>query len=106
MPPAPDVIMELKPKAGNDDRKHVESIVRGPNKLIIGRDGSREAYDLASDPQEMTANPGALEPMATALAAALADAGTSLERRAGVAVKGEALDTATKEKLRALGYQP
>jgi hypothetical protein len=102
-----DVIMQLRPKAaGADDRKHVLSIVRGPNKLIVGRDGSHEAFDLAADPLEKSPNPEGLAPMKTVLAAALSDADSDLASRAGAAVAGETLDDGTKEKLRALGYQP
>jgi len=103
-----DIILQLKPKTGraNDDRKHVLSIVRGPNKLVIGRDGADEAYDLAADPLETRANPDSLRPMTSVLASALADTETSLARRAGAVLRREPLDAATKEKLRALGYQP
>jgi hypothetical protein len=46
-----------------------------------------------------------LEAAATSLATALDDTSRRLEGRAAVAVAGEEIDEATKEKLRALGYE-
>lgn len=105
--PAADVILELTLKGPpqQDDRTHVEAIVRQSVKLLVRRDGRREVYDLAADPSETHPNPVVLDAMATTLAGTLDDSATRLSRRARVAVEGETIDEATKEKLRALGYQ-
>jgi arylsulfatase A-like enzyme len=101
-----DVILELKPKSGTtfDNRKHVDGIIRDSVKLVITRSGARETYDLASDPAEAQANPATLDAMAATLATALEDTNTRLSSRAESAMTEE-LDSGTKEKLRALGYQ-
>ena len=105
--PATDVIMQLESKGAPklENRKHEEGIVRHATKLLVDLKGRRETYDLAADPGETNANPAALEPMATTLAAALDETNRNLDRRAGIAIEGEELDEATKEKLRALGYK-
>lgn len=97
--------LEYKDARGPDDRKHAEAIVRQSVKLLVGRDGLREVYDLITDPAETHPNPVSLETMATTLAATLDDSANRLSRRAAAPVEGEKLDDATKEQLRALGYQ-
>jgi arylsulfatase A-like enzyme len=106
--PDADVILELPPKSGPkyDNRRHVQGIRRQSIKLLIDRDGLPEVYDLTGDPAETAANPASLQTMATTLAAALHEATAALNSRAAVAVAPVELDEATKEKLRALGYQP
>ena len=82
--------------------RHLQSVVAGTHKLIVGADGSKEAYDLASDPHETT--PGALT---SSDRAALDEALRVAEQRAARHVSNAhtaPLDEQTRERLRALGY--
>ncbi|MDP2316049.1 MAG: sulfatase [Pseudomonadota bacterium] len=71
---------------------------QGSNKLIVGSDGSREAYDLSTDPRELTSELGS--PWVTALGAR-ADAWLDGQQRAPEARMAGPADL---EALRALGY--
>lgn len=106
--PSPDVLSEL-PKTGSplDIRAHSRALVRGANKLVIGLRGPQknevsELYDLAKDPGEMTPLRPA-DAMQT-LGAALQTRTDALAQRASSVTESGAVDEATKEKLRALGY--
>lgn len=106
-PPAADVVLELHPKTGDtmDNRLHVMGIVRDSGKLLVERNGARRAFDLAADPDEQQPDLPALAASAASLGAALDDANRTLARRAGGVSPREPLDDATKESLRALGYE-
>lgn len=109
-PPAPrqaDVVLELRPKTGAlmDNRLHVEGIVRDDSKLLVERDGASRTYDLTQDPGELMPDPPQLAPAAKDLAAALAARNASSSASAGDAAPIETIDEATKEQLRALGYE-
>jgi arylsulfatase A-like enzyme len=100
-----DVLFELAPTGwGGAHQVHDRGIRRGPLKLLLRRDGGRESYDLASDPGEQHPNPPQIAQQVNALASDLERASTTLSRRVSTPVPGEAIDDATKEKLRALGY--
>jgi arylsulfatase A-like enzyme len=106
-PPRPDILVELKPKFGKnfDTRTHSEGIVRDSIKLLVDRQGGHAVYDLATDAGETNANPSGLATAAQTLATALDESKQDLAKRAGVEMKREKIDAATKEKLRQLGYQ-
>jgi arylsulfatase A-like enzyme len=101
-----DVLFELSPTGwGGEPQVHDRGIRRGKLKLLLRRDGGRESYDLASDPSEQHPNPPQIAQQVNALASDVEHASSTLGRRAAAPVQGEALDEATKEKLRALGYR-
>lgn len=110
-PPSPKeerpVLLELEATGSPADmRTHVEGLVQDEMKLLVRRNGVRELYDLGADPEEthptrLLVAPKELRVLATELAELTAD----LRRRTGVRVRGAVLDSATREKLRALGYQ-
>jgi arylsulfatase A-like enzyme len=105
--PAADVILELYPKSGDkyDNRNHVLGMVRESAKLLVDRDGTRLVYDLAADPGEQHPDPPTLEATAVTLGLALDDTNRNLAQRTGEGAAREPLDDATKESLRALGYE-
>ena len=88
--------------AGKRLSPHVSSVVVGTHKLIAGQHGEMEYYDLAADPGEH--NPNALsEAERAALRETLAEI---QQRAAGRAARREIkpVDDATREQIRALGY--
>ena len=98
-----EVVVELEPINKLDLRLHSRAIIDGEQKLLVDRKGKPALYDLGTDPNETT--PLAGPAWATQTAHLLG----RLERRepaTRVAAQSEPLDDATKEKLRALGYQP
>jgi arylsulfatase A-like enzyme len=100
--PPRDIILQLESTGyGLDAREHVDGIARGPITVLVRPTGSTETYDLAVDPAEKNDNPSG---HTAALAEAIAQKSADLRTRAGAPVKGPALDDATREKLRALGY--
>jgi arylsulfatase A-like enzyme len=100
-----DVILQLESTGdGLDTREHVDGIARGPIKLLVRPSGLTETYDLAVDPAEQHENPSGHASDTTALGEAIAQKSADLHTRSGAPVKGPALDDATREKLRALGY--
>lgn len=104
--PARDVILEQERQRPLDDpRRHSAGIIRDSTKLLIGAAGELEFYDLASDPHEASRNPNALDERAVALATELESAKARLRSRAH-AGEEQPMDESTKEKLRALGYDP
>jgi arylsulfatase A-like enzyme len=109
---ARDVILELPPTGSKWDlRAHARGIVRASTKLLIAVSGPRkkaestQIYDLASDPGEVDPNPGVLDGELPALLAALRERTQELATRAAGSAEKGVIDEATKEKLRALGYQ-
>ena len=71
--------------------------------------GNREAYDLVNDPHELqnlcTGNPMACAPFATAIAQWRAEMTSAQAAQAGP-VPTAAIDERTRERLKALGYDP
>ena len=112
--PREDVILEL-PATGSrwDLRAHARGIVRESTKLLVSVarpyqkvEESTQIYDLAADPGESHPNPSTLDDELPALLAALRDRTQALASRAAETAEKGVIDEATKEKLRALGYQP
>ena len=100
-----DVLLQLEWQGyGFDTREHVSGIVRRDTKVLLRPNGLPEAYDLATDPGEKHANADGIAAQSDALMQTLAAATTDLVHRAGTASKADAIDQATREKLRALGY--
>jgi arylsulfatase A-like enzyme len=106
--PPPDLLSELFPTGEFDLRVHRSAYLRLPRKLIVPSVGAPELYDLTADPGER--NPRTVhegEPDAD-LYDALERTHAALANPPGAA-PGDTpapLDDATREKLRALGYQP
>lgn len=97
----PDVIGEIEPFTGKVDfRVHAQAIVGGPQKLLVSPKGAGVLYDVRKDPHESEP----LKPSAE-LAQRLAARRAALALRARPSSSGTPLDDATREKLRALGYQ-
>jgi len=107
-----DVLSELPPTGSRFDvRAHSQAVVRGSLKLLLALKGSGkqkqvvpEIYDLAADPGERKPNPSRLTEKREALQAALIEQTQSLARRGSLERETVPVDEATKEKLRALGY--
>ncbi len=100
---AVDVILQLPRKTLDWDlRQHREGLVRGSEKLLVGPEGVGELFDLAADPgEQMPQGP----PAGATLQAALEAANAELAARQQPQEEKAHVDEATKEKLRALGYQ-
>jgi arylsulfatase A-like enzyme len=98
---APDVIGEIEPfKGPRETRVHAQAIVGGPEKLLVDPQGQGVLYDLQKDPRE-------IEPLQASepLAKRLAERRAELQSRARPSALQKPIDDATREKLRALGYQ-
>jgi arylsulfatase A-like enzyme len=106
--PRPDVILQLERTVPEnlDMRIHVRGLVRERHKLVVGRDGGSELYDLAADPGETHPDPPALAAEKAVLTDALARDETRLGERAVAAAPRAPVDEKLKERLRALGYTP
>jgi arylsulfatase A-like enzyme len=101
--PPVDILLQLPAKGGDLDlRLHRDGLVRGPEKLLVGIDDVGQRYDLAADPGER--HPADI-PADAPLRAALDAANAALATRQQPAAQKAVVDDATKEKLRALGYQ-
>jgi arylsulfatase A-like enzyme len=97
-----EVIGEIEPFAGPTDfRWHTQAIVGGPDKVLVNPKGAAVQFNLQADPRE-------IEPttVSDALLQRLKARRTELQAHARETTKGAPLDDATREKLRALGYQP
>jgi arylsulfatase A-like enzyme len=104
-----DVISEL-PKTGSrlDVRGHSQALLQGQTKLLVELRGAEKRevpliYDLQSDPGETA--PAKRSRRADAMQAVLQQRTEALVKRAAVSPETGTVDDATKEKLRALGYQ-
>ena len=106
-PDSRDLVGELHPDplfaAHVQHREPRLVITRWPRKLILGRDGHVQQFDLTSDPGERDGTAGApsreLEARARALAAELDG-----DAPPGLADPVAPVDTRSVEGLRALGY--
>jgi arylsulfatase A-like enzyme len=82
-----------------DPPRHRLAVIRGDEKLVLGYDGSVSRFDLRRDPQEASPRPATRAELSHALG----------EREQwidlGGAPEAPPLDAATRERLRALGYQ-
>jgi arylsulfatase A-like enzyme len=100
-----DAIGEIEPFTGRDFRKHAQAIVSGARKLLVAPNGQTTVFDVRKDPSE--AEP--LDPSvadASDLLQRLTAQRTALQVSVAASAPGQALDDATREKLRALGYHP
>lgn len=91
-------------EVGHEKRysRHVRSVVVGTRKLIAGKEGQMEFYDLEADPRER--NPDAL---AEADRALLRETLEGMQQRAlsrGSKRETIEIDDATRAQMRALGY--
>jgi arylsulfatase A-like enzyme len=106
--PRPDVILQLERTVPEnlDMRIHVRGLVRDRHKIVVGRDGGEELFDLATDPGETRSDPPTLAAEKSVLTGALARAEAQLGERAVAAASPAPVDEKLKERLRALGYTP
>ena len=108
-PPVPvDLLAELEsmgPRKGL--RKHQSALVRGDLKVLRSPNPfiAPQLFDLGADPGERHPDPPALAAERDALLAALDALQATLAGRASPANAPVQLDDATREKLRALGYE-
>jgi arylsulfatase A-like enzyme len=102
----PDVISEIEPLGGNpvDLRLHARAIIRGAQKLVVTPQDKTTLYDLSTDPGEMQPLPGDTQ-AAAMLLERLTARRSALQQHIAGSPERQPLDDATREKLRALGYQ-
>jgi len=105
-PPPPDLLSELYPSAAFDLRAHQAAYLRVPQKLLLPTVGAPEQYDLAADPGERHPRTVYAGESGSELYTALQRRRDALTRDAAPVGTPVQLDDATREKLRALGYQP
>jgi hypothetical protein len=103
-PPPRPLLAELI-RTEEDDHKrrspHAQAVVVGHHKLIAGISGEREYYDLTADPGERV--PDALT---AAQRATLEQTRTTLLAAAAApAIQPATVDEATRDRMRALGYE-
>ena len=107
-PPTPrPIVLQLEPMGGKFDRRtHGKGVVLGTLKLLLPRRGPGTLYDLSADPEEKRPF-GEYLPVQNApqdLTRILLSTTADLQKSASVPVRIEQPDEATREKLRALGY--
>ena len=103
---AKDVVLQLESTGdGVDAREHAAAIRHGFAKLLSRPNGFTESYDLSADPGEEEPAPVGPADERPALLRRLETVRAALRERAGAAPERAPLDDATREKLRALGYQ-
>ena len=105
-PPLPtDTILEIMPNGSPYDlRRHARAIISGSTKLVVSPTGASVYYDLERDPHELTPISSSLDDRGRRLAAALENVEAAHLSRAATTVEKVPLDKATRERLRALGY--
>jgi hypothetical protein len=81
---------------------HEHAIVVGTRKLIVGTGGEHEYYDLEADPGEK--NPDGLSEAERNTLQSAYDAVRTRARERAAPRNTEELDTETRERMRALGY--
>lgn len=100
------ILFELERMNGKyDTRRHTVGLIDGNAKLLQGRDGET-LYDLRTDWGEQAPLASGGEVSVDALRERLTAMRADLQRRAAPEAEQKPLDPATKEKLRALGYDP
>lgn len=103
--PAPQPLLAELTRTEELDRRrrspHTQAVILGSHKLIAGIDGEREYYDLAADPAER-----APDALTAAQRATLEDARVTLLAAAATQpAQPAAIDDATRDRMRALGYE-
>lgn len=97
--PPPTVFSELPESGHKQNWVHKQAVASKNEKLLVLADGSRVAYDLARDPAETHPRPTVPPSLDAALVSYVAGI------RAGAAEQEQAaVDQATRDRLRALGY--
>lgn len=102
-PPGGISFSELYPLLGTRQPQPIRAVIRGDRKLIVGAKGAETAFDLAADPGEQA--PLGDDPERQALRQLLDDFAVRVSR-AAPAGEARPLDEATRQRLRALGYNP
>lgn len=102
------VLSELEPMHPDIDwRVHSRALISGNRKLVVKRNGRMSAFALARDPGEI--RPYLVLPddrFNRDLVQALQSMSEDLSKNAASEAQRQPIDESTKEKLRALGYQP
>lgn len=102
------VLSELEPMDSTMDlRQHSRALMSGTRKLVVKRNGRMVAFALARDPGEGRAwlvRPN--DRFNGDLVQALQSMSEDLQKSAAAEAQRQPIDESTKEKLRALGYQP
>ena len=100
------IVSELEPLGGEpEQRVHSAAILSGGRKMLLGTNGAIEVYDLDADPGEQHVLPPLMAAESSDLLAALDATRAGLRQRTEPNALARTVDDATKEKLRALGYQ-
>jgi arylsulfatase A-like enzyme len=103
--PSAAVISELEPLGdGPDFRIHTAAVFDRDRAALLGTHGGVEVYDIGTDPREEHPLPPLLAAESLDLFAAFEQARTASTDASANAI-ARPVDEATKEKLRALGYQ-
>jgi arylsulfatase A-like enzyme len=104
----PPVLSELEPMHPKVDwREHSRALISGTRKLVVKRNGRMAAFALSRDPGESRAwlvRPN--DRFSGDLVQALQSLSEDLQKSAATEAQRQPIDESTKEKLRALGYQP
>ncbi|MEO8605510.1 MAG: sulfatase-like hydrolase/transferase [bacterium] len=105
-PQSSDVLLQLLPDGSLVDlHRHRAGLVRQSAKVLVPLSGDLQHYDLATDPGEQQPNSDAARTSAAGLGDALQAATQRLAAHAQDAPARAPVDAATRERLRALGYQ-
>jgi arylsulfatase A-like enzyme len=103
--PSAAVVSELEPLGdGPDIRVHTAAVFDNDRAALLGTNGGVEVYDIGADPREQHPLPPLLAAESLPLVAALEQA-QARPTDASANLIARPVDDATKEKLRALGYQ-
>ncbi len=103
--PSAAVVSQLEPFGEDPDvRLHTAAVFDGTRAALLGTRGGVEVYDIGTDPGEQHPLPPLLAAESLDLFAALEQARTA-PSNAGADLIARPVDDATREKLRALGYQ-
>jgi len=104
---SPDILVELeRTQTSIDFRRHTAGIIRGAVKVVVNEnDETSEMYHLEKDPGEHHPVVSSDGEAGEALARALANLRATLQKRKAAREERGPLDQATKDRLRALGYQ-
>ncbi len=97
-----DVVLQLPVSSRWNQLSHANGMIHQREKVLVDPKGGVELFDLASDPGEL--HPRDDSERRTELLSRLTETEADLVRRAQASGAHEPIDAATRERLRALGY--